>query len=206
MSSGLCVATPQFRLIAAATSGCLRGRATWARSPPSASRELAPTEPAWPVSCADAGTRSSKSPGWTDAIVGCEARTTCSTHTTRRRSVGPPLNQLSSGGPTERLRVVCVEQVVLASQPTIASVHPGDFDDLVPASAHETGQAGSVGASSLDAEGGDLAHVARPRKQPLVAAAISRNCGVATHSPELIERYRDVNVLVGVDADHDSTW
>jgi hypothetical protein len=99
-----------------------------------------------------------------------------------------------------------VEGVALTAQPPVTAVSAQHLDHADAASAHRGGQAGAVGAGALDGEDQPLgAQPDGPVQQLLVAAGVGRERPGIEATADGIERDRDVDVLVGVDADDYST-
>ena len=94
-----------------------------------------------------------------------------------------------------------VERVTLAVVAPLAPVATVDLDDAEPLSAHEAREADPVGTCAFDPEGFEVAERARPGHQIGVARTVRWRPERREPGAQVIDRYRDMLVLVGVDAD-----
>nr|WP_244286142.1 hypothetical protein [Cellulosimicrobium cellulans] len=101
--------------------------------------------------------------------------------------------------------VLRIEGVGLASQPAVSPIGPHDLQGPDAASTDRAGQTCPVGAGALDPEGQLPAQARCPVDQLGVAAGIGGEGPGVQNGAEVVDRDRDVDVLVGVDADDDST-
>jgi hypothetical protein len=89
-----------------------------------------------------------------------------------------------------------------------ASIGTVDLDDPVTGATQERGQSGAVGPAALDTVG-DLAvlpaQLGNPAPQLGVASPADWDRGLPDDGADLVQRDRDVHVLVGVDT-HDDVW
>jgi hypothetical protein len=84
-----------------------------------------------------------------------------------------------------------------------APVGTVDLDDLVPAPAQERSHGRPVGPGAFDPEGKYLPEGLSPLGQVGVAALVGGDREFGESSGDHVERDRNVDALVGVDADHD---
>lgn len=101
--------------------------------------------------------------------------------------------------------VLGIQGVGLASQPAVPSIGTHHFQGADAMSSDRASQSCAVGTGALDAEGQLPAERGCPLDQLGVAAGISHERATVQDGAELIDRDCDVDVLVGVDTDDDST-
>ena len=111
-------------------------------------------------------------------------------------------------GPRGDLRV---EGVGLAGGTSRVPVAPIHFDNPMPRAAHRTCQAGAIAAGAFDAERVNPPVGLGPRDQRLVAARINNERGIAQTDPPAVDRHRDVDVRMRINADdspsaHQAAW
>ena len=83
----------------------------------------------------------------------------------------------------------------------VRRVAPIDFHDTMPRSTHRTRQAGAIAAGAFDAERLEPPVCLGPRDQGLVAPRIGHERLVAETDPPGVDRHRDVDMLMRIDAD-----
>ena len=94
-----------------------------------------------------------------------------------------------------------IDGVGLAGGATRTPVAPIDFHDTMPRSTHRTRQAGAIAAGAFDAERLEPPVCLGPRDQGLVAPRIGHERLVAETDPPGVDRHRDVDMLMRIDAD-----
>ena len=94
-----------------------------------------------------------------------------------------------------------VEGVGLAGGTSRAPVAPIHFYNPMPRAAHRTCQAGAIAAGAFDAERVNPPVGLGPRDQRLVAARINNERVIAETDPSAVDRHRDVDVLMRINAD-----
>ena len=93
----------------------------------------------------------------------------------------------------------------LAAPVAVSAIRPGHLDDLMTSSTHRCGQATPVGTGALDPEPQWCAELDAPADQGPVAGAIGIEDRAAQQDAAFIEDSSGVDVLMGIDTDHDST-
>ena len=101
-------------------------------------------------------------------------------------------------GPRGDLRV---EGVGLAGGTSRAPVAPIHFYNPMPRAAHRPCQAGAIAAGAFDAERVNPPVGLGPRDQRLVAARINNERVIAETDPPAVDRHRDVDVRMRINAD-----
>ena len=110
------------------------------------------------------------------------------------------------GGPAREHRtggVLGIEGIALAVHAPVAPVGPVDLDHPVTLATQVAGDARAIRGGALDTEGQDVAVARRPAFQLLGTGTVGGHGQLTEPAAQLIERDRDVDVLVGVDADGD---
>ena len=98
-------------------------------------------------------------------------------------------------------RSLGIERVTLAVVAPLAPVATVDLDDVEPLSAHGAREADPVGTGTFNPEGFEVTERACPRHQVGIAGPVRRHPERREPGAQVIDRYRDMLVLVGVDAD-----
>ena len=111
-------------------------------------------------------------------------------------------------GPRGDLRV---EGVGLAGGASRAPVAPIHCYNPMPRAAHRPCQAGAIAAGAVDAERVNPPVGLGPRDQRLVAARINNERVIAETDPPAVDRHRDVDVRMRINADdhrppHQAAW
>jgi len=101
--------------------------------------------------------------------------------------------------------VLGVEEVGLAAQASVTAVGAHHLHYIYVAASDRGGQPGAVGSGAFDGEGQQMPEGHRPVDQPVVPGSVCGELLLAHDGTEVVKGYRDVDVFVGVDADHDST-
>ena len=94
-----------------------------------------------------------------------------------------------------------IDGVGLADGAARVPVPPIHFDDTMSRAADRAGQAGAIAAGALDAKRLDPPVGVSPRDQRPIPARVGDEGLVAEADPSGVDRHRDVDMLVGVNAD-----
>ena len=94
-----------------------------------------------------------------------------------------------------------IDGVGLADGAARVPVPPIHFDDTMPRAADRAGQAGAIAAGALDAKRLDPPVGVGPRDQRPIPAQVGDEGLIAEADPSGVDRHRDVDMLVGVNAD-----
>ena len=94
-----------------------------------------------------------------------------------------------------------IDGVGLADGAARVPVPPIHFDDMMPRAADRAGQAGAIAAGALDAKRLDPPVGVGPRDQRPIPARVGDEGLIAEADPSGVDRHRDVDILVGVNAD-----
>ena len=94
-----------------------------------------------------------------------------------------------------------IDGVGLADGAARVPVPPIHFDDPMPRAADRAGQAGAIAAGALDAKRLDPPVGVGPRDQRPIPARVGDEGLIAEADPSGVDRHRDVDMLVGVNAD-----
>ena len=97
-----------------------------------------------------------------------------------------------------------VGRVGLAVAAAMLTVRAGHLDHRHPVGGEEPGQAGAPRPGALDTDRDDVTERPQPPQQPPIASRGRRELFGAEHPADLVERGRDVGVLVRVDAAGDT--
>ena len=101
--------------------------------------------------------------------------------------------------------VLGIKGVGLPAQPPVAAVSAHHLDDTDVSAPDRAGQPGTIRAGALDGEGQPPAQTGGSVQQLGIATGVGRERPALQDGAEVVNRDRDVDILVGVAADDDST-